>query len=126
MLAFLRLFRQFRDLEARVANAEKAMEDYVDEAHDSQVKLELLQESERRMFDAMQVQQLRREDWWAMNSRLAPIHFATPDHPQAPAPPDLTPITGKRLAREACNEAWERAARDLERQMAESTGVTLE
>ena len=122
MIWFLRLFSEYRQMEARVERAEKAMEDYADQVHDAELKVEQFQASERRMFDEMQLQAKRREDWWAMNARLAPIHFATPDHPQAQLQTDLTPIPGKRLAREVQNEAWEKVAQDLKRQMEEENG----
>jgi hypothetical protein len=125
MISFLRLFTAFRELEARCDRAEKAMEDYADEAHDAQMKLECLRESEKRMFEDMQLQAKRREDWWAMNAHLAPIHYSTPDHPKAQVQPDMEPVPGKRLARDIQNEYWEKAALDLERQMRESTGLSV-
>ena len=55
--------------------------------------------------------------FWAMNARLAPIHFATQDHPQVLNPPNMETIPGKRLARDVQSEAWQRVAEELKGQL---------
>ena len=113
---FLRLFRQFRELEARLANAESQMADMADQLHDAQVQVKLLTRSERRAFKELTLQAKRREDWYAMNARLAPIHFATPDH-QNPNPPDMNPVKGKPLGREVQSEKYAEAIEQLQREL---------
>ena len=118
MLWFLRLFGAFREIEARALHAERASEDYADEAHDWQIKYEAAVESERRMYEETVHQAKRREDWWAINARLAPIHFDMPERTSTQPPlPNMVPVPMKRQAREVQNEAFQQAMHDLERDL---------